>query len=38
LGRVRAASVVEEKENIAKFGDFYLAYAAETKRYIPFIF
>jgi protein-S-isoprenylcysteine O-methyltransferase Ste14 len=28
---------MEERENIAKFGGVYRAYAAETKRYIPFI-
>jgi protein-S-isoprenylcysteine O-methyltransferase Ste14 len=32
------ASMVEEKENLAKFGDPYQTYANETKRYIPFIF
>ncbi|HGY11864.1 MAG TPA: hypothetical protein ENK36_05840 [Desulfobacterales bacterium] len=33
-----AASMVEEKENYAKFGDTYHTYAHETRRYIPFIF
>jgi len=37
LTLLAAASVVEERENIAKFGGIYRAYAAETKRYIPFI-
>ncbi len=32
------ASMVEEKENLKKFGDSYHAYATDTKRYIPFIF
>jgi len=32
------ASMIEEKENLAKFGDSYRAYAHDTRRYIPFIF
>jgi protein-S-isoprenylcysteine O-methyltransferase Ste14 len=32
-----AASLVEEKENIDKFGGLYRAYAAETRLYVPFI-
>jgi len=32
------ASIVEEKENLAKFGDAYHTYTHETRRYIPFIF
>jgi protein-S-isoprenylcysteine O-methyltransferase Ste14 len=32
------ASIIEEKENLAKFGDSYHAYANDTRRYIPFIF
>jgi protein-S-isoprenylcysteine O-methyltransferase Ste14 len=32
------ASLVEEKENTAKFGSTYRAYAKTSKRYIPFVF
>lgn len=32
------ASMMEEKENLAKFGDSYHTYTHETRRYIPFIF
>ena len=31
------ASLVEEKENLAKFGDAYMDYKETTRRYIPFI-
>ncbi|MBW1786691.1 MAG: hypothetical protein JRK53_08770 [Deltaproteobacteria bacterium] len=37
LTLLAAASMVEERENIAKFGDLYRAYVTETKRYIPFV-
>ncbi len=33
-----AASLVEEKENVAKFGSAYREYAKANKRYIPFVF
>jgi protein-S-isoprenylcysteine O-methyltransferase Ste14 len=33
-----AASLVEEKENITKFGSAYREYAKTSKRYIPFVF
>jgi len=32
-----AASRVEERENLAKFGDAYREYALRTKRYVPLI-
>ena len=32
-----ATARVEEKENIQKFGDDYVAYMKETKMFIPFI-
>lgn len=32
------ASLVEEKENTAKFGSAYREYAKTSKRYIPFVF
>lgn len=32
------ASIVEEKENMAKFGSAYREYAKTSKRYIPFVF
>jgi len=32
------ASLVEEKENVAKFGGTYRAYTQTSKRYIPFVF
>ncbi len=32
------ASMVEERENLAKFGGSYHTYANDTRRYIPFIF
>jgi protein-S-isoprenylcysteine O-methyltransferase Ste14 len=33
-----AASFVEEKENLAKFGVEYAVYVNNTRRYIPFVF
>jgi protein-S-isoprenylcysteine O-methyltransferase Ste14 len=32
-----AASIVEERENLAKFGDPYRKYMLHTKRYVPMI-
>jgi len=32
-----ATAMVEEKENIQKFGAEYTAYMKETKRFIPFL-
>lgn len=37
FGFLLAASLVEEKENLAKFGDAYREYALRTKRYVPLI-
>ncbi len=32
-----AIAVIEEKEDVRKFGDRYRLYAAKTKRFIPFV-
>ena len=37
FGFLVAASVVEERENLAKFGDEYRQYMRHTKRYVPLI-
>ena len=37
LAFLAMASVVEEKENTAKFGDLYREYMEGTRRYIPFV-
>ena len=37
FGFLAAASLVEERENLAKFGDAYREYALSTKRYVPLI-
>ena len=37
FGFLVAASMVEERENLAKFGDEYRQYTRYTKRYVPLI-
>ncbi len=37
-GFLIAASVVEERENLARFGAAYAAYMERTRRFVPFVF
>jgi protein-S-isoprenylcysteine O-methyltransferase Ste14 len=37
FGFLAAASMVEERENLVKFGDAYRRYMLHTKRYVPLI-
>jgi len=37
FGFLVAASIVEEGENIGRFGDRYRQYILHTKRYVPLI-
>ena len=37
-GFLAATSVVEERENLAKFGPSYAAYMKSTRRFVPFLF
>ena len=37
-GFLIATSVVEERENLVRFGAAYVAYMKRTRRFVPFVF